>query len=259
MHPASAKVWIDLGWFYQREKQWAAAQESFEQATRVEPQNASAWHFLGACLGRQGQLELAVDKIQRALSVDDRDAAIWHDLTAAYERLGRPQEATAASEQVALRRPGDVRALYAWAFNVRNTTDYEKALSILERALAIDPHHAECHALRGVIWLSQGRLAEGWREYEWRRQMKLDSIRLRNYGMPEWRGESDIFGKRMLVYAEQGFGDTIQHIRYARHCWPGKERRLSRMCRRSWCDWWEGWMAWQAGGNGGHGHACSAV
>src|SRR5262249_3467944 len=33
---------------------------------------------------------------------------------------------------------------------------------------------------------------------------------------PEWAGE-DISGKHILLYAEQGLGDTIQSVRYVRH------------------------------------------
>jgi hypothetical protein len=36
----------------------------------------------------------------------------------------------------------------------------------------------------------------------------------RGFTQPEWSGE-DITGKRLLLHAEQGFGDTIQFVRYA--------------------------------------------
>src|SRR5262249_27176147 len=53
---------------------------------------------------------------------------------------------------------------------------------------------------------------EGWREYEWRRKRK-DWLE-RGFAAPEWAGEA-VSGKRLLLYSEQGFGDTIQFVRYA--------------------------------------------
>src|SRR6202012_2370637 len=57
-----------------------------------------------------------------------------------------------------------------------------------------------------------GNFEQGWPAYEWRR--KLPSWVERGFTQPEWSGE-DIAGKRLLLHAEQGFGDTIQFARYA--------------------------------------------
>ena len=35
----------------------------------------------------------------------------------------------------------------------------------------------------------------------------------REFSQPQWRGE-DLNGKTILLHAEQGFGDSIQFIRY---------------------------------------------
>jgi hypothetical protein len=62
--------------------------------------------------------------------------------------------------------------------------------------------------------LTIGSFEEGWREYEWRHQgdASRPSFRLAE---PFWDGSS-LEGRTILLHAEQGFGDTLQFIRYAR-------------------------------------------
>jgi len=55
--------------------------------------------------------------------------------------------------------------------------------------------------------------ASGWPNYEWRWQSKSDPINRRSYAQPQWRGEP-LHGSRILIYAEQGLGDTLQFLRY---------------------------------------------
>jgi hypothetical protein len=57
----------------------------------------------------------------------------------------------------------------------------------------------------------QGNFGEGWREYEWRWSRK--QLRPRQFQQPIWDG-GPLNGKKILVHAEQGFGDTFQFIRY---------------------------------------------
>ena len=59
--------------------------------------------------------------------------------------------------------------------------------------------------------LAAGDFAGGWPEYEWRLKRVA-----RHQSLPTWDGR-DLDGKRIVLYAEggQGFGDTLQFVRYA--------------------------------------------
>ena len=64
----------------------------------------------------------------------------------------------------------------------------------------------------GMLWLLQGDFERGWPEYEWRWRTK--DFACNPSPLPRWDG-SPLQGKTILLYAEQGLGDTIQFIRYA--------------------------------------------
>src|SRR5262249_54144196 len=87
-----------------------------------------------------------------------------------------------------------------------------EALANYDRAITIDPHHAVTLTNRGYCNLLIGRLREGWADHEWRFEASA-SLRSRRPGFANWNGES-LEGRHLLVFSEQGFGDTIQFARY---------------------------------------------
>ncbi len=63
--------------------------------------------------------------------------------------------------------------------------------------------------------LTLGDFANGWKEYEWRWKTAAFADKRRSFSAPLWLGDVPVAGKTILLHAEQGFGDTIQFIRYA--------------------------------------------
>ena len=89
----------------------------------------------------------------------------------------------------------------------------DEGLAELEKAIAIAPENAVLHFNKAIILLLLGRMAEAWPEYEWRWQHPRMAGRSRSFNRPKWDG-SPLEGKRILLHAEQGLGDTIFFGRY---------------------------------------------
>jgi hypothetical protein len=88
----------------------------------------------------------------------------------------------------------------------------DEAVDCCRRALQLKPDFAEAHKSLGMIWNLRGQFEQGWPEYEWRWKCKEFTPHI--FPQPVWTGES-LAGKAILLHAEQGFGDTIQFIRFA--------------------------------------------
>ena len=86
-----------------------------------------------------------------------------------------------------------------------------EAVDCFRRLLALQPESAEAKVNLGLIHLLQGNLAAGWAEYEHRWEIGVGDER--TFLQRKWKGEA-LKGDRILLYAEQGLGDTMQFIRY---------------------------------------------
>ena len=78
--------------------------------------------------------------------------------------------------------------------------------------LALRPDSAEAHRNRATLWLLMGDYEQGFAEYEWR--WKLNDGPRPTFSERRWQGQP-LDGSTILLWAEQGLGDTIQFIRYA--------------------------------------------
>lgn len=96
---------------------------------------------------------------------------------------------------------------------LNNLDRVDEAGASFEQAITLAPEDAGMRYNRSFFLLQRGRYAEGWPEHEWR-------TRRRQYGLgdlmelaPRWEGQ-DLTGKRLLVFCEQGHGDSIQFSRF---------------------------------------------
>lgn len=97
---------------------------------------------------------------------------------------------------------------------LQDQCDLGGALEHYDAALKLNPQLVSARYSRAATLLALGRFDEGWREYEWRARLGGASAP-RTTVAPRWDGSQDLSGKRIVLYAEQGFGDAIQFVRYA--------------------------------------------
>lgn len=103
-------------------------------------------------------------------------------------------------------------------FNVGNALRHLKrpreAITSYDAALVIQPRLAMAHHNKATCLLQVGDLAEGFREYEWRKACPGFADDKRYALRRPWRGE-DIQGQTLYIYPELFQGDLLQFCRYA--------------------------------------------
>ncbi len=156
--------------------------------------------------------EEALMTAQTAVSLDPLGPDARVVLALALAEFGRQEE---SREELAIaERNGAVGAAYLHARALARLNEGAAALPDFTAAIALEPENATFHVHRSFLRLSVGDWEGAWAEHEWRlrqpsRQLDFPST------APFWRGE-DLRGKVLAVYAEQGYGDTIQFVRYVR-------------------------------------------
>ncbi|CAK0764348.1 putative UDP-N-acetylglucosamine--peptide N-acetylglucosaminyltransferase SPINDLY [Azospirillaceae bacterium] len=200
-----------------------AAERIISFGLLVGTPNAEAFSNLGVALRRQGRLIEAQHAYRRAIALSPGNSAPAFNLANLLADISASEEALQLYQRVIQNDPTNAGAHYNYANALRDIGRLDEAIAAYRRALKFKPKDPEIHNSLGMCLLLSGRFKEGWEEYAWRKQCTAFSNR--TFQQPSWEGQA-LIGKTLLLYAEQGFGDTIQFLRYVV---PAKKRAECRV------------------------------
>jgi Flp pilus assembly protein TadD len=225
-------------------KDWAAAAATFGEATRFFPHQPQLWFNLGVAQENGGLIEDAAESFEHSLDLKPEQGDACGNLSNVYRRMGLFEEAEKMAHRayefgapkpqalnclgLALARqgknaaagkifhqvleldPGNPHAMANMANLSVDRLDFDPAWLLFAAARAKDNDPAIRHD-EALARLLAGDYASGWPLHEARLE-KPTALRVRPSG-PLWRGE-EISGRKLLLVAEQGFGDVIHFCRY---------------------------------------------
>ncbi len=175
----------------------------------VDPEYPEALGLLGAIALASGQNEQAVEKISQAIAVKPDYADAHSNLGAAFLALLRHEEALASFDKALALNPGNALAHNNRGACLRWLGQSEEAIASYRRAIALDPEYGEAHHNLSLTLLATGHEKEGLDKFEWRWQAPSFTFAMRNFSEPMWDGATDLKGKTLLLWPEQGPGDMI--------------------------------------------------
>src|SRR5262249_36053734 len=129
-------------------------------------------------------------------------------------RLGRDEEALPWFAKALALQPDYVIALTNKAHSLAQVLRIDEAMTSYERVRQIDPDYADAELNLSHLHLMTGNFEAGWTGMEARWRTRFRSPFYPNFSQPVWRGDTDIQGKTILVYMDEGIGDAIQFARY---------------------------------------------
>jgi tetratricopeptide (TPR) repeat protein len=168
---------------------------------------------LGNAMVAAGRPDDAVAPLKRATLLDASDHLAWYGLGRALQTAGRVAESVTGYEHCLRLHPEHVLSRSNLVAALNFLDRYDEAEQAARVVLATDPEDAGAHLNLAMSLLARGQWAEGWAEYEWRERTVMLARQRRTTVTPRWEGES-LAGRVLLVNAEQGFGDTLQFVRY---------------------------------------------
>jgi tetratricopeptide (TPR) repeat protein len=246
---------IHLGWVYLNLGRIDDAVPCFESAVTKDPESAQAYVALANALESRGALSFRAAEfaqglarwtrnyeglllrsacqfylgdreggtatVRAAVELDPTRSRAWANLGVTLCDDGRFAEAIEAlcRAHVIDVANGAAESLFNYATVLREDGRIEESLRIIEEQLATHPD-PRVHWMRSMLLLELGRYPEAWpqHEFRWMKEPLVDQRR--PFFGPVWSGQ-DLKGKTILLHAEQGLGDAIQFVRFAR---PLKER-----------------------------------
>jgi len=208
----SAENYLRLGLTLEKLRGRGEAEPVYRRALSLEPDSPKEHHELGLVLERLGRLEDAVARLQTALALDPAFFEACHNLGNILVRLERFEDAEQSYRSALALRPDSAITMFALSLVLLLRGDYAAGLPLYESRFTGSDRDND--TVRALI-------------------AKLSDV-------DAWKGES-LAGKTLLVWTEQGFGDSLMGLRYLRllkgrgvgrllvYCEPGLVRLIQMM------------------------------
>ncbi|HEX7933168.1 MAG TPA: tetratricopeptide repeat protein [Paraburkholderia sp.] len=190
-----------------------SAADLFERSLAHSPNRAAS--LLGAAMSlmQLGELDRAQHMLTRLCAIQPDSAEAHYNRGTLLGRMGRYEDELDAYRLAIKLNPRFVSAYVNLGVALRDLLRFDEALLQFKKALAVNPNDAGARTNRAQTNLLLGEFEHGWREYEWRWR---DGAQSHDFpASTQWTGAQPIQGKTILVHHEQGFGDTLQFVRFA--------------------------------------------
>jgi tetratricopeptide (TPR) repeat protein len=184
--PDSSDAYVNLGFVLLEQKQIADAKRLLEQAVSINPAAADGYYLLGKISQEQNRSDGAIENFNRALRVNPDFVEAHHSLGITLRAQGRLDEALRSFDKALSLRPGFPESRFGKSLLLLLRGDFAEGLELFESRLEICD---EKHILDWIAFLSD------------------------HPGKPRWRGQ-DLGGKTLLIWVEQGAGDSMMAMRY---------------------------------------------
>jgi FkbM family methyltransferase len=213
LKPDYAEAHNNLGIALKGQGQIGEAIVHYQQALRLRPDYSEAHNNLGLAFAERDDREAAIGSYQEALRLKPDYAEAHYNLGLVLAKTDRFDEAIVCYRQALRLKPDHAVSHYALGVALAAQGKPQEAVPSYEQALWYKPDYADARFALGVTHLLLGNFEQGWPGYEWRSLCQAHIPRW-SFPHPPWDG-SPLGGRPILLYTEQGLGDTLQFIRYA--------------------------------------------
>jgi len=203
----------DLGLTYIGLKKFGEAAQYLRSALDLNPDSFEALNNLGAALRNLGELSESLKYLDAAIKIKSDDAGAWLNKGVTLDTMGDFGAALHSYDRALQITPSYLEAICNKANTMKCMGRYEEAEVLYIEALELSPQDADSHYNHAHLCLLNGDFKLGWEKFE-ARWHSTDAPAYLPGTTPLLTSIDHLNDKKILVWAEQGLGDTIQFCRY---------------------------------------------
>ncbi|MBU3610047.1 tetratricopeptide repeat protein [Polynucleobacter wuianus] len=247
INPQHLDALLNSGVAFQKSGRLNEALERYQLTLQLKPDWADALLNTGVTLSKLKRFEEALVCYEKAFSLIPDAPDLWSNKGITLSKLRKFDQATACFDKAIEINPNYAEAWLNKGNNFHSASQFPEAIQCFDKAIEINPNYAEAWSNKGVSlsflkqfdeaidcynkainldktyvdsrWnlaisqLTTGKFSEGWNNYEYRWDIS-NPIPKQFTHIPRLNSLEQLGGRNILVWFEQGLGDTIQFCRY---------------------------------------------
>lgn len=218
-NPESKQMVEALAEYYLNRKRYADGARIYPDLMMLDGKDPKTLLHYGFCLEHSHDLEGSVQRYREAIALSPDFLEAHVDLAGVLWRLADYEGSLKHAQEAVRINPQHPYAVRIYGTALLHLNRLDEAETQLRRALELKPDFPVAMIDLALLLLLAGKFEEGWQVYE-RRWSDTDRMTRPAFFRPEleWKGPrlQPVAGKRVVIYAEQGLGDVINFVRYAK-------------------------------------------
>ncbi|MGC6482494.1 MAG: DUF6165 family protein [Synechococcus sp.] len=217
LNPDDSVAHNNLGNVLKEQGNLSAAIASYNTALTLNPDYPQAHNNLGNALQEKGDLNGAIASYNTAIRLNPDYSVAHNNLGNVLKEQGNLSAAIASYNTALTLNPDDPQAHNNLGTAFKEKGDFHAAIACYNAALKLNPDYPGAHLNKGLTMLLCGNYEHGLKEYEWRSKTIKGLVSILNsLNLKPWNENPLDKERKLFLIAEQGLGDTLQFMRYAK-------------------------------------------
>jgi len=208
-----------LGVMQAKQKNHVKALDFFKKALEISSSNPLITSNIGNVYFELRQFNRALEFYERSINQDRNYAEAHSNRGNVLQELRNFKDAIIAYDRAIAINPGDLSVYINKGNAYLEQGLLENAASCYEMAIKLKQDYYPAYWHMSLALLLSGNFHDGFKLYEsrWADEYEFSFTGgKRNFSQPLWLGDEDLAGKSILLYCEQGLGDSLQFCRYVK-------------------------------------------
>ena len=212
--PDDAELWASRGATLTHLERLEEALACFDRCDELLPNHAAVMEQRGVTLHRLKRYDEALADHRHAHALNPANPNVCNNIGASLQYLRRDEEALAWFDKALALKPDFIMAMINRASSLAQMRRIDETIAVYEQVKAIDPANAEADSYLSLIHLLIGdfEAARAGHKARWSAHPRPGSYP--DFHQHLWLGKENVSGRTILVFADEGLGDTIQFARY---------------------------------------------
>ena len=196
-------------------KKYLEAEKILKNVLEINNRNQEAWLNLGNVYVETDREEQALTSYDKALSIVPEYAEAWSNRGKALLGINKSAQALASYDKAISLKPDYAEAWYNRGVLLSKLKYYDQSLASYDNAISLKHNYHSALWNKSLVQLLTGDFSRGWANYEYR-WLRDNAKDKHHQNFPDFTSLHDFGSSTVLVWWEQGLGDTIQFSRYTR-------------------------------------------